>query len=82
MFYHATDKVRVYEEASLLFEQKKEKDGGLFFSSYFRFLKTKAATTAIMMITTAPMATYVMTGVPLVGGTTTGLGVGAMVAVG
>ena len=50
---------------------------------YLRLLRAKAAATAMIMTTTAPIATYVATGVGLPGGVTTGLGdavkVGAIV---
>ena len=41
-----------------------------------------AAAAARTMMMTAPMAMYVAVGIPLVGGTMTGLGVEAIVAVG
>ena len=46
---------------------------------YFFLLRNRAAAIAIMTMIAAPMATYVMVGVALAGGTTTGLGVGASV---
>jgi hypothetical protein len=62
-----------------LFPQKK---GRKLLLVYLRLLRISAAATAIMMMTAAPMATNVVIGVALVGGMTTGLRVGAMVAVG
>ena len=50
--------------------------------SYLRLLKTSAAATATITTTTAPKIAYVAVGVALVGGCTTGLGVGAIVWVG
>jgi hypothetical protein len=41
-----------------------------------------AAATAIIAMTATPIAMYVAAGAELVGGMTTGLGVGAIVAVG
>ena len=49
---------------------------------YLRLRKMRAATAARTMMMTAPMAMYVAVGTPLVGGTTTGLGVAAIVGVG
>lgn len=49
---------------------------------YLRLLSTKAAATAITMMTATPIAMYVAVGAALVGGITTGLGVGATVVEG
>ena len=46
---------------------------------FCRFLRTNAATTAIIITTAAPMAMYVIVGIPLVGGRTAELGDGKVV---
>lgn len=63
----------------LIVEQKKERGMLDCLDDYFFLLSAKAAAIAITMITAAPMATYVVIGVALVGGTTTWLGVGTSV---
>ena len=57
---------------------KKKREKGVCF--YFRLLSTKAAATAMMIMTARPIAMYVVVGAELVGGMTTGLGVDATVA--
>jgi hypothetical protein len=47
-------------------EQKKKKKKVVGF--YLRLLRTSAAAAATMTITTAPIARYVVAGIPLVGG--------------
>jgi hypothetical protein len=47
--------------------------------AYLRLLWISAAATAIMTMTATPIAMYVVAGAALVGGITTGLGVGATV---
>ena len=58
--------------------QKKEKRV-VCFGGYLRFRKMSAAAAATMIMTAAPMATYVVVGAALVGGMTTGLGDGEAV---
>jgi hypothetical protein len=57
----------------------KEKRDRLWFV-YLRLLMMSAAATAITTMTATPIVMYVAVGAALVGGTTTGLGVGATVA--
>ena len=71
---------RAHSAPFFTYATKEKKEKGLFvFCVYFRLLSTNAAATATMMMTAAPIATYVMIGVALAGGITTGLGVGASV---
>ena len=48
-------------------------------SVYLRLLRMSAAAAAMMIMTAAPMAMYVVVGVALVGGITAGLGEGETV---
>jgi hypothetical protein len=63
-------------------KSKKERRRGLKFFVYLRLLRMSVAATAIIAMTATPIAMYVAVGAELVGGMMTGLGVGAIVAVG
>jgi hypothetical protein len=66
--------------ASLFFPEKKKR--GIFVCTHLRLRRMNAAAIATTTTMTAVMAIYVAVGTALVGSTTTGLGVGAIVDVG